>query len=101
MVYTDILQKLAMKTAEKEVCRSKGLFEITDRHICTVGAYVFPQGTCEGDSGGPVMWESGQVTYQVGIVSWGIKCDTTRHDQHNAATRVTSYMLWILDHLSE
>lgn len=42
-----------MKSADKEVCvkASKGQrFKFTDQHICTVGAYEFPQSACPGDS---------------------------------------------------
>ncbi|XP_062707054.1 transmembrane protease serine 9 [Aedes albopictus] len=48
--------------------------------------------SCSGDSGGPLMVNSGRWT-QVGIVSWGIGCGKGQYP--GVYSRVTSFMPWI------
>lgn len=74
-------------------------FKVTNQQVCTRGAYTFAQNFCAGDSGGPLMWASRQATYVMGIASWSRICDIRDHNQTQVSTRVTSYMLWILDNI--
>lgn len=59
---------------------------VHDHSICTFTRAG--QGTCMGDSGGPLI-SGGQV---IGIVSWGVPCAQGRPD---AFTRVFSFRSWI------
>ena len=49
------------------------------------------QGTCMGDSGGPLI-SGGNV---IGLVSWGIACATGFPDTY---ARVSSFRSWIVGH---
>ncbi|XP_071454280.1 serine proteinase stubble-like [Hetaerina americana] len=52
--------------------------------------------SCSGDSGGPLMVNSGHWT-QVGIVSWGIGCGKGQYP--GVYTRVTHFLPWIMKNL--
>lgn len=97
------LYKLAVRSTALEDCKVgyAGKHVVNEMHVCTRGAYMFSQSACPGDYGGPVMWRSGAVTYQMGVVSWGGACDVRVHNQTNVSLRITAYMLWILDHIQE
>ncbi|XP_046686993.1 LOW QUALITY PROTEIN: chymotrypsinogen A-like [Homalodisca vitripennis] len=49
--------------------------------------------SCSGDSGGPLMVNTGGKWTQVGIVSWGIGCGKGQYP--GVYTRVTHFMNWI------
>ncbi|AOT09962.1 trypsin-like serine protease [Pseudoalteromonas luteoviolacea] len=76
------------------VCRQTG------GHYSNVGATEFcagyPQGqkdSCNGDSGGPIVIQSGGQTVQLGIVSWGVGC--ARPDNYGVYADVSVYDQWI------
>lgn len=52
--------------------------------------------SCSGDSGGPLMVNTGSWT-QVGIVSWGIGCGKGQYP--GVYTRVTHFLPWIMKNL--
>ncbi|XP_053690329.1 CLIP domain-containing serine protease B4-like [Sabethes cyaneus] len=54
--------------------------------------------TCQGDSGGGLVAAVDGVYYAYGIVSWGYGCG--RQGVPGVYTRVTSFMDWILKHLT-
>lgn len=69
---------------------------IDDRVLCA----GYAQGgidTCEGDSGGPMMWAKMDgdhvVFYAIGIVSWGYICAKPGYPA--VYTRVTHFIDWI------
>lgn len=63
---------------------------VADGVICT---YSAPNsGSCNGDSGGPLIDEKGSL---VGIVSWGIPCAQGFPDMY---THVGSFLNWIMSH---
>ncbi|XP_063220612.1 proclotting enzyme-like [Bacillus rossius redtenbacheri] len=53
--------------------------------------------SCSGDSGGPLMVNSGGKWTQVGVVSWGIGCGKGQYP--GVYTRVTHFMPWITKNL--
>ncbi|KAF5287781.1 hypothetical protein FQA39_LY15717 [Lamprigera yunnana] len=63
---------------------------VFDTNICTSSRYG--QGTCHGDSGGPLASNNKQV----GIVSWGIPCGIGYPD---VFTKVSAYVDWVQKHL--
>ncbi|KZN53537.1 hypothetical protein N474_20985 [Pseudoalteromonas luteoviolacea CPMOR-2] len=76
------------------VCRQSG------GHYSNVGATEFcagyPQGqkdSCSGDSGGPIVVQSGGQTVQLGVVSWGIGC--ARPDKYGVYADVAALGQWI------
>lgn len=85
------LQFLNTKTLTNADCRSRhtaGNAElILHSNICTLNRAG--QGTCMGDSGGPLI-SGGQVT---GILSWGIACAQGYPDVY---ARVSSFRTWII-----
>ncbi|XP_046679698.1 CLIP domain-containing serine protease 14D-like [Homalodisca vitripennis] len=73
---------------------------ISDKQLCAGG--IQGEGTCDGDSGGPLMMSDGlnpTTYYVVGITSYGMKkkdgsCVSGVPD---VFTRVSEYIPWILD----
>lgn len=71
---------------------------IDDKVICA-GFSEGGKDSCRGDSGGPLMWSKRNQYYLIGVVSYGFKeCGDPGHP--GVYTKVTSYMDWILDNIS-
>ncbi|XP_060537107.1 proclotting enzyme [Cylas formicarius] len=68
---------------------------IVDHMICAGQAN---KDSCSGDSGGPLMVNSGKWT-QVGIVSWGIGCGKGQYP--GVYTRVEKFLPWIQKNLKQ
>ncbi|XP_040068026.1 trypsin delta-like [Ixodes scapularis] len=79
---------------------------IQSSHMCTRQSKLYVQSvmfcasspgkdTCKGDSGGPVLQEKGNVTVQVGIVSFGRGCAETP----GYYVRLSSFTSWIEDQM--
>merc|ERR1719347_2194953 len=60
-----ILQHVELQTITRSNCASIYQSPITKNMLCTTG---WDQGTCSGDSGGPLMARDGKV---IGVTSWG------------------------------
>lgn len=66
---------------------------VTERNLCA-GAPHGGKDTCKGDSGGPLIAESGMGLYvQIGVTSWGQGCGESGHP--GVYTRVSAYAGWI------
>jgi len=87
-----ILKHVELKTITRSNCASNYDLTITKNMLCTTG---WDQGTCSGDSGGPLMAQDGKV---IGVTSWGNqdkngKCLTS---YPSVFARVTPQMIdWI------
>ena len=64
-----------------------------ERQIGAGGVINVARGPCFGDSGGALLFRSGDQWFAVGIVSYGISCDTP--NKLDVYTRVFFYLDWI------
>ncbi|KAJ8982607.1 hypothetical protein NQ317_005079, partial [Molorchus minor] len=89
---SSVLRKVASPVMSNEECKSVAGFEevIDSSHLCTSG--VGPVGSCNGDSGGPLLVDN----VQVGIVSFGD--DNCQSGTPSVFTRVTDFHEWIEKH---
>lgn len=98
----DILKKVRLPVIEKQNCSAaykKFDVDLLPTQICAGG--IEEQGTCSGDSGGPLLvpaiMDGNSVYVQEGIVSFGpVVCGKGPPD---VFTLVKFYMDWILDHM--
>lgn len=96
-----------MNSVPLEDCDSRQAEEVrplVNTQLCAAGNTG--EDACKGDSGGPLM-HIGHLptrhtaqTFQVGIISFGsIPCGA--QTSPSVYTRVSAYLEWILDHISE
>ena len=74
--------------------------KLTDKQLCFDGPSngSYKNSTCNGDSGGPVYWDSGSGYIQVGITSFGLdQCGLTTATFTSVFTDVYDYHAWIDD----
>lgn len=75
------------------------MMHLTMRIFCfsPLGTYDGSVDSCKGDSGGPlVCFDSNNVAYVWGIVSWGENCGEEGHP--GVYTKVADYFEWISRH---
>jgi secreted trypsin-like serine protease len=94
----DILQQVDLKVVECSIWGSGA----TSNNICATDADTndaTDKGTCYGDSGGPILYDSGGIYYQVGITSFGSEPCVYEAAPGvyvpGAYTRVANYTTWI------
>ncbi|KAF5287777.1 hypothetical protein FQA39_LY15713 [Lamprigera yunnana] len=80
------LHYVDLVTHPLEKCKTESLYEVFDTNICTYTRHG--EGTCHGDSGGPLAANGKQI----GIVSWGEPCGVGYPD---VFTKVSAYVDWI------
>lgn len=80
---SNFLRKVNLEIVNNEFCNAK--------QICSYASY---RDLCTYDSGGPLFMTNNSLTYNVGIVSYGIACATKKPA---ANTRVASYLDWIMN----
>merc|ERR1711872_494141 len=90
---SDTLKHVVLQTITRSNCESNFQLPITKNMICTTG---WDQGTCSGDSGGPLMAWDGKV---IGVSSWGKVDENTRRcltSYPSVFARVTPEMIeWV------
>ncbi|XP_016049244.1 complement C1r subcomponent-like protein [Erinaceus europaeus] len=96
-VLTPWLKYSHLPVAPREACGAwlRGLQrpEVFSRTMFCAGHRLWPQGVCQGDSGGAfVVWDpSAQHWVATGIVSWGVGCG----QGYGFYTKVLNYLDWI------
>ncbi|ENN81152.1 hypothetical protein YQE_02518, partial [Dendroctonus ponderosae] len=94
-----VLQEVNIPIWSNNDCRQKyghaAPGGIVDHMLCAGQAN---RDSCSGDSGGPLMVNSGKWT-QVGIVSWGIGCGKGQYP--GVYTRVEKFLPWITKNLKQ
>ena len=100
--YPDALHQGEVPLVSREVCNDPASYagNIVEGQLCA----GFPEGgvdSCIGDSGGPLLVNTGERVEQVGVVSFGRGCAEPLF--YGIYTSVSSYIDWIGDyvHLSE
>ncbi|KAM3959960.1 collagenase-like [Aphomia sociella] len=90
------LKHVHLNVLNNDLCATVFGSYVTDTSICTSGEYG--KGPCGGDSGGPIIHESGDVKVLIGVISFGslFGCQAGHPASH---TRVTSYIDWIQSRL--
>eukprot|EP01080_Neovahlkampfia_damariscottae_P001663 gene1663-433_t len=58
------------------------------------------QNTCQGDTGGPLVWTSNNANYLIGIVSYGASVDCGSDGSYGVYTKVESHIPWIKKYLT-
>ncbi|OQR74331.1 proclotting enzyme-like [Tropilaelaps mercedesae] len=102
---TDILQQASFPVWDSRRC-SEIFKRVSINHVdgnlfICAGDETGAQDACQGDSGGPLVRPEGYSPtrfYQVGIVSFGVRCATRGFP--GVYTRVTNYLDWINRHVS-
>jgi secreted trypsin-like serine protease len=89
---TPFLQYVALTVISNEECANAYGNIITSTKICT--ATTGGKSTCNGDTGGPLLFAFNGDYNQVGIVSFGA-ADGCELEYPVGFTRVTSYLDWI------
>ncbi|KAH8302586.1 hypothetical protein KR044_008463, partial [Drosophila immigrans] len=91
-----VLQYASVKVLEQQRCICRFLPGLVNdkRHICTDGEGG--RGACQGDSGGPLVFRWRNVSYLIGLTSFGsaMGCEV---DAPTVYTRITAYLEWIME----
>ncbi|OQV23546.1 Macrophage colony-stimulating factor 1 receptor 2 [Hypsibius exemplaris] len=94
------LQQITLQTVSRKICSDNYVnqpSQLTDRMIC---ASARGKDTCQGDGGGPLVWRSGIVSYElIGITSWGSGCGLI--GKPGVFVRVGSFVRWVLEHSND
>ncbi len=93
-LFADRLQQTSLPIISNKLCNQVFTDDVTDDMICA-GFQAGGTDACDGDSGGPLMVQTGTEWQQVGIVSWGEKCALP--DYYGVYTRLTSFQDFISD----
>jgi len=97
---TDILQKTTLTGVSDNNCAlSWGWFGLEDEFIC---ANAFNKGSCNGDSGGPLIWQDknaisdADMGYRLaGVVSFGNTLQCAYNQLPDVYTQVSTHANWI------
>jgi secreted trypsin-like serine protease len=102
--YEHVYQKVIVKGMPEKTCQEEWDYYqqipkiiITDNMICAYGIYC-ERDTCDGDSGGPLIWENRKElnrSYLVGVTSMGKQ--SCKGPMYPAAiyAKVASQVVWI------
>lgn len=86
------LQELEMPIISNQLCQTSYANPITDSMLCAGYAdTINPKDACSGDSGGPLMVNSGGEWLLTGVVSFGY----ATCNNFGVYTRISSFLAWI------
>lgn len=88
------LLRVELPLVDAATCRAVYPEEWLSSTMLCAGYAEGGKDTCTGDSGGPLLIESGQRAVQVGITSWGTGC--AQPDSYGVYTAIWPYRDWIL-----
>ncbi|XP_033962108.1 serine protease 33-like isoform X1 [Pseudochaenichthys georgianus] len=92
----DTLQEVRVPVVGNKECKcAYPYYDLTDNIICA-GFRSGGNGSCEGDSGGPMMIEKGSVWVQSGVVSFAVGCALP--DYLGVYVPVSQFEDWIKNH---
>lgn len=97
--YPDILREVDLPYISNTVCNQSQYLngQVTTNMMCA----GLPEGgidSCQGDSGGAMVYSDSGSWYQAGIVSWGYGCADP--NSFGVYTRVENYLDWIASNTS-
>ncbi|XP_050548022.1 venom protease-like, partial [Daktulosphaira vitifoliae] len=97
---SNALMEVGLPIVENRDCnRSYSSFPVTiDNSVLCAGYFKGGKGSCQGDSGNPLMIPQSGQWYSIGIVSFGYKCGEPGYP--GVYTRVTHFVDWILDKIN-
>uniref|UniRef100_T1IVS7 Vitamin K-dependent protein C n=1 Tax=Strigamia maritima TaxID=126957 RepID=T1IVS7_STRMM len=94
---SDLLMKVDLPILSLKECKNAyGVNIIQSSFICA-GFNEGGKDSCEGDSGGSLVWQNQSRWYLIGLVSWGIGC--ARPNSPAPYTRVDKYYDWLDQHM--
>lgn len=99
LVLPDVLQEAVVPIMSNDACSaSHGLLFKGDAMLCAGVLASGPDAgdgvdVCSGDSGGPILVDTGEGWTQVGITSWGFECGS--HEFTGVYTRIANYAPWL------
>ncbi|XP_062540509.1 melanization protease 1-like [Armigeres subalbatus] len=86
-------------TISTSVCAEALEKQLNEEQICAESFTDTIRDTCGGDSGGPLQIQINGTYYLIGVVSYGPPCGRTSLPA--VYTRVTAFMSWILDNITD
>jgi secreted trypsin-like serine protease len=98
-VLPDVLREATVPIVSNDACSdSHGLLFKPDAMLCAGVLASAPDAddgvdVCSGDSGGPILVQSGGEWTQVGITSWGFECGS--HEFTGVYARIANYAAWL------
>lgn len=99
---TDILQKSAVTGISDDSCAIS--WRWVGREANYICANAINRGSCNGDSGGPLIWQDKSATsnrdlgYRLaGVVSFGHADQCAKNDTPDVYTEVSTYRKWLVD----
>ncbi|XP_064488678.1 coagulation factor IX-like [Ornithodoros turicata] len=93
--YADTLQEIRVPVKKRIECRASTDVEVTKNMFCAgYSSGKAHQDSCDGDSGGPFVAESGGKHYVIGIVSFG-ESSCLHKGKYGFYTKVNKFTSWI------
>lgn len=83
------LMKVQLNVVDLDRCASTYPNSITTGQLCT---YTSGKDACNLDSGGPLFYTDNGILYEIGIISYGTACASSKPSVN---TMITKYLDWI------